>query len=173
MTNFTVTLVDHATGANDKWRQGLRQEIQDLFDLCVPPTSVHRVLVAWGNGSKTDNLVLHFVEDVEHSYIQAKLPGKALKEYIGGHTRTSGKVSGTEFYRMVGMKNARAQYKYNAYAKIAVHESLHNLFPGWSEDDMHHHGGGGLAESPPQLPPTDKNKEMLLRGLSIWNEQLP
>ena len=51
-------------------------------------------------------------------------------------------------------------------------ESLHNLFPGWTEDDMHNHGGGGLPNPRPNLPPTDKNKEMLLRELSIWNEQL-
>jgi hypothetical protein len=172
VTNFAVTLVDHGTSTNAQWRQGLCDEIQALFDLCIPPTTAHKVIVAWGAGTKTDNLVLHFVEDVDHSYIQAKMPGVPLKEHIGGHTRSNGKLTGTELYRLVGMKNARAQYKYTAYAKVAVHESLHNLFPGWTEHDMHTNGGGGLAESPPKLPPTDKNKEMLLRGLSIWNEQL-
>jgi hypothetical protein len=151
MTNFAVTLVDHGTNTNDKWRQGLRDEIQALFDLCIPPTTVHRVIVAWGTGTKTDNLVLHFVEDVDHSYIQAKMPGDPLKEYIGGHTRTSGKLTGTEFYRLVGMKNARAQYKYTAYAKVAVHESLHNLFPGWTEDD-----GRGWPSGVPAQIATDR-----------------
>lgn len=174
MTNFTVTLVDHGTGSTEEWRKGLRDKIQELFNECIPPTSVHRVGVAWGTGAKTDNLILHFVEDVDQSYIQKKMPGAALKEHIGGHTRTRKNVTGSEFYRLVGKKGERAQYKYIAYAKVALHESLHNLFPAWSEDDMHGAaGGGGLASSPPQLPPTEKNKELLVRGFSIRNEQLP
>ena len=73
----------------------------------------------------------------------------------------------------MGRKDDRHQYRYTAYAKVALHEALHNLFPGWSEADMHGPaGGGGLAASPPQVPPTEKNKEMLVRGLSIKNEQL-
>ncbi|MDB5375388.1 MAG: hypothetical protein JWP04_4030 [Belnapia sp.] len=173
MTQFSVSLVDHATGSTADWRKGLLKTIQDLFDECIAPTSVHQVTVAWGAGGATDNLVLHFVEDVDHSYVQAKLPGAALKEHIGGHTRTQGKVSGSEFYRLIGMRDDRKQYRYAAYAKVALHESLHNLFPGWSESDMHGPaGGGGLAASPPQVPPTEKNKEMLVRGLSVKNEQL-
>lgn len=173
MTNFTVKLVDHATSSEADWREKLRDKIQELFDQCVKPQSVHRVQVAWGAGAKTDNLVLHFVEDVDHSYIQQKMPGAALKEHIAGHTRTRKNVTGTEFYRLVGKKGQRAQQKFSGYAKIALHESLHNLFPAWSEDDMHgSNGGGGLAASPPQLPPTDKNKELLVQGLSIKNAQL-
>jgi hypothetical protein len=49
------------------------------------------------------------------------------------------------------MKNARAQYKYTAYAKVAVHESLHNLFPGSTEDDTHTHGWGRLGGVPAEV----------------------
>jgi hypothetical protein len=172
MTTFSVKLVDH-TGTPDKWLQGLRSQIQDLFDQCIAPTSVHRVVVTWGTGVKDDNLVLHFVEDVDHSYIQQKLPGALINEFVAGHTRTQKNVTGSEFYKLVGKKGERALFKYVGYAKAALHESMHNLFPAWSEADMHGPaGGGGIAASPPQLPPTDKNKELLLRGLSIKNEQL-
>lgn len=173
MTQFSVSLVDHATGSTADWRKGLLEKIQALFDDCIAPTSVHQVAVAWGAGAATDNLILHFVEDVDHSYVQAKLPGAPLKPHIGGHTRTQGKVTGSEFYRLIGPKDDRHQFAYSAYAKLALHECLHNLFPGWSESDMHGPaGGGGLAASPPQVPPTAKNKDMLVRGLSIKNEQL-
>ena len=61
----------------------------------------------------------------------------------------------------------------SAYAKLAFHEALHNQWPGWSNADMHGaKGGGGLAASPPQLPMTDKNKDLMRRGIAMKNEQL-
>jgi len=171
MASSSVRLVDH-TSTPDTWRQGLKKAIQDLFDQCFAGTS-DKVTVEWGTGAATDNLVLHFVEDVEHSYIQQKLPGDPIKEFIGGHTRTQNKVTGSEFYKLIGKKGQRSRATYTGYAKLALHESMHNLFPGWTEADMHGPaGGGGLAASPPQLPPTEKNKELMRRGLSIKNAQL-
>jgi hypothetical protein len=57
-------------------------------------------------------------------------------------------------------------------AKIAVHESFHNLLPALSDADVHGPaGGGGLALSPPKLPPTDKNKELIRRGFTVKTAQ--
>jgi len=171
MANFSVKLVDH-TGTPESWRQGLKKAIQDLFDKCLAGAS-DKVTVEWGTGVANDFLVLHFVEDVDHSYIQQKLPGDKLKEHIGGHTRTSHNVTGSEFYKFIGKKGQRGQYSYIGYAKLALHESMHNLLPYWTESEMHGpDGGGGLAASPPQLPPTPKNIELMLRGFSVKSAQL-
>jgi hypothetical protein len=171
MATHSVKLVDH-TSSTDRWKQGLKKEIQSLFNQCLEGSDI-TVNVEWGKGEKTDFLVLHFVEDVDHSYIQKKLPGAPLKEHIAGHTRTKNKITGTEFYKFVGKKGDRSQYKYSSYAKIALHESMHNLLPNWTEDELHgKNGGGGLAASPPQLPPTDKNKELIRRGFSVKTAQL-
>jgi hypothetical protein len=171
MANYSVKLVDH-TGSPERWRQGLKKAIQDLFDQCFAATS-DSVIVDWGMGAASDNLVLHFVEDVDHSYVQEKLPGAPLKEYIGGHTRTRNSISGSEFYKFTGIRGQRGQNKYTGYAKLALHESMHNLLPDWTDADMHGpEGGAGLAASPPHLPPTDKNKELVQRGFSVKNAQL-
>lgn len=168
---YTVKLVDH-TNTEIGWRLRLVYEIQKLFDQCTEGSSKHAV-VSWDNAVNTDNLVIHFVKDVEHSYIQQKMPGAPLKEFIGGHTRHKSGVSGSEIYKFVGPRDNRHQLTHIEYAKLALHESLHNLHPGWTQDDLHgHRGGGGLAASPPQLPPTNVNKEMIQRGLSIRNPQL-
>ena len=57
-------------------------------------------------------------------------------------------------------------------ARLAVHEALQNLFPFWKKGELHVNGGGGLALKNPQLPMTERNKEMLRRGLSVKNPQL-
>jgi hypothetical protein len=170
MASFSVKLVDH-TGTPERWRQGLKKVIQDLFDQCLAGTS-DKVTVEWGTGVEADFLVLHFVEDVDHSYVQQKLRGDPLKEDIGGHTRTQKKVTGSEFYKFIGKKGQRSQYSFNGYAKLALHESMHNLLPYWTESEMHGPDGGfGLAASPPHLP-TEKNKELIRRGFSVKSAQL-
>jgi hypothetical protein len=74
-------------------------------------------------------------------------------------------------HTVVGGK--RAALHDSAYARLAFHEAMHNQLPGWSNADMHGpNGGGGLAASPPQLPMTDKNKELMRRGIAIKNAQL-
>jgi hypothetical protein len=171
MAKASVKLVNH-TSEQGAWLSGLQQAIQKLFDECLKGLS-NSAIVSWGTGAGSDNLVLHFVQDVDHSYVQAKLPGAALKEHIAGHTRTQKGVTGTEFYLFTGPAANRSRSKYIGYAKIALHESLYNLFPGLSEAELHgRQGGGGLAASPPKLPPTEKNKEMINRGLSNKNKQL-
>jgi hypothetical protein len=169
MTTYLVKLVDH-TKSEQKWLEGLRVKIEGIFKECFDKTS-DSVTVTWGLGSPTDNLVLHFVSDVDSSYIEAKMKGKSLGNHIGGHTRTRGNMTGSEIYKYAGAD--RSQYTYTGYAKIALHEALHNLFPGWSEADMHGTAGGaGVASSPPKLPLTDKNKELFRKGFAVKNGQL-
>ncbi|MGA8943604.1 MAG: hypothetical protein WB502_12960 [Thermoactinomyces sp.] len=171
MAIYVVKLVDH-TDSDETWLLGLGSKIQDLFNTCMEGSS-HQVKVVWGTGAVTDNLVLHFVNDVDHSYIQQKMPGEPLSESIAGHTRHRNGIAGTEFYKFVGPRGNRKQFPYINYAKIALHESLHNLFPGWTAAELHGPaGGGGLASIKPELPPTEKNKEMIQRGLSVRNPQL-
>jgi hypothetical protein len=172
MATFSIKLVDHTLHSSDTWRAGITKKIQELFDVCLSGTG-DSAFVQWGTSSQSDNLVLHFVFDVDNSYVQQKLPGAALGETIGGHTRTQKGETGSEIYKFSGPKGNRTSSKYVGYAKLAMHEFMHNLFPGWSEGDMHGKaGGGGFAASPPQLPPTEKNKELLRRGLAVKNKQL-
>jgi hypothetical protein len=170
MATYSVKLVDH-TGTAEGERKGIQKEIQGLFDQLFSGIS-DTVTVAWGKGATSDDLVLHFVQDVASSYIQQKMPGKGLKPYIAGHTRTQGKVTCTEFYKFAEIGGKRRQLTDIECAKIAVHESFHNLLPAWSDADVHGPaGGGGLALSPPKLPPTDKNKELIRRGFSVKTAQ--
>jgi len=125
--------------------------------------------VDWGAGAASDAIVLHFVEDVDHSYLSEKWPGNEIRVDAGGHTRTRGKITGSEFYYRGGGRPLHDV----SYAKLAFHEALHNQLPGWSNDDLHgEKGGGGLAASPPQLPMTDKNKELMRRAIAVKHEQL-
>ncbi|KPV55853.1 hypothetical protein QJ48_30970 [Paenibacillus sp. A3] len=164
--SYSVKLVDH-TGSDASWLDGLEKKIQSVFDECMKGSS-HKVVVSWGKGVATDNLVLHFVQDVDHSYIQQKMPGAPIKEDIGGHTRTQGKVVGSEIYKLAGPRGDRRQHTYTGYSKLALHESLHNLYNWWSDSQLHGSlGGGGLAAAVPQLPPTALNKELIQRGLNI------
>jgi hypothetical protein len=170
MATYSVRLVDH-TGTAENERTGIQKEIQGLFDQMFSGTS-DKVTVAWGKGAPSDNLILHFVQDVASSYLQQKMPGKELKPYIAGHTRTRAKVSCTEFYKFAVISGKRRQLTNVDCAKIAVHESFHNLLPAMSDSEVHGAaGGGGLAASPPQLPPTAKNKELIRKGFSVKTAQ--
>ncbi len=172
MAAYTVKLVNH-TRATQRLLDAIKTNIQELFNQVFSGTS-DRAAVDWGAGSNSDSVVLHFVDDIASSYVQQKMPGKDIRADAGGHTRTRGHVTGSEFYMHTGTgQNRRANHD-RAYARLAFHESLHNQFPGWSNEDLHgEKGGGGLALSPPQEPMTDKNKELMRRGLSIRNAQLP
>ncbi|HVS38792.1 MAG TPA: hypothetical protein VMS17_24765 [Gemmataceae bacterium] len=167
MASYSVKLVNH-TRATDRLQQSIKMHLQGLFDQVFDGTN-DKAAVDWGTGAASDSIVLHFVQDVDHSYLSDKWPGNEIRADAGGHTRTRGKISGSEFYFRSGGTHLHDV----GYAKLAFHEALHNQFPGWSNDDLHgSKGGGGLAASPPQLPMTDTNKEMMRRGLAVKNEQL-
>jgi hypothetical protein len=167
MATYSVKLVNH-TQATDRLKQAIKKHLQDLFDLVFADTSDSAV-VDWGTAAASDAIVLHFVVNVDHSYLSEKWPGNEIRADAGGHTRTRGKVTGSEFY----LHSGGAPLHDLSYAKLAFHEALHNQLPAWSNDDMHGDPGGhGLAASPPQLPMTDKNKELMRGAIAIKNEQL-
>ena len=171
MATYSVKLVNH-TNATARLQQSIKTNLQDLFNQVFSGTS-DRAVVDWGTGSASDSIVLHFVDDIASSYLQQQMPGQDIRGDAGGHTRTRGHVTGSEFYMHTGAGQTRRSLHDSAYAKLAFHEALHNQFPGWSNADMHGpSGGGGLAASPPQLPITEKNKELMRRGISIKNAQL-
>jgi hypothetical protein len=171
VATYSIKLVDH-TNSTDGFKARLRTQIQTLFDQVFNGTS-NTATVAWGSGSSTDSAVLHFVDDIGSSYIQAQWPGADIRSDAGGHTRTRGSVTGSEFYKHDVINGRRSIMHDIGYAKIVFHETLHNQFPGWSAADIHGpQGGGGLALIHPQLPMTVKNIELMRRGLSVKNAQL-
>jgi hypothetical protein len=171
MANYSVKLVDH-TQSSDRLKPLIQKPLQDLFNQVFDGTS-NGATVEWGTGMPSDQIVLHFVEDVAGSYISQKMPGNNIRGDAGGHTRLQNHITGSEFYKFAVFDGNRAQVKATAMARLAFHEAMHNQFPGWSNDDMHGAaGGGGLAASPPQQSLTDKNKELMRRGMAIKNAQL-
>jgi len=171
MANYSVKLVDHTQGS-DKLRPLIQKHLQEFFNEVFAGTD-DSVVVEWGTGKAADQIVLHFVEDVEGSYLSQKMPGNNIRGDAGGHTRLQNKVTGSEFYKVAVFDGNRAQVKASAMARLAFHEAMHNQFPGWTNSEMHGSlGGGGLATSPPQHSLTDKNKELMRKGMAIKNTQL-
>lgn len=167
MTSYSIKLVNH-TQATPRLQGVIKTGIQELFDQVFSGTADSAV-VDWGTGAASDSIVLHFVLDIANSYLQQQMPGNNIRGDAGGHTRSHGCITGSEFY----LRSSGRPLRDSAYARLAFHESLHNQFPAWSNDDMHGpDGGGGLAASPPQEPMTDKNKELMRRGIATKNAQL-
>ncbi|MEP6849824.1 MAG: hypothetical protein ABI999_13290 [Acidobacteriota bacterium] len=167
MSAYSIKIVNH-TRITPRLQGVIKTGLQNLFDQVFSGT-VDSAVVDWGTGAASDAIVLHFVHDIATSYLQQQMPGNNIRGDAGGHTRTQGKITGSEFY----LRTSGTPLHDSAYARLAFHESLHNQFPFWSNDDMHGaDGGGGLASSPPQEPMTEKNKELMRRGIAIKNAQL-
>jgi hypothetical protein len=167
MSTFSVKLVNH-TQATSGLQQRIQTNLQDLFNQVFSGTS-DSAGVAWGTGTANDSIVLHFVADIASSYLQQQMPGSDIRADAGGHTRTRGQVTGSEFYLLSGGRPLQDR----AYARLAFHESLHNQLPGWSAADMHGpKGGDGLASINPHEPMTDKNKQLMRQGIATKNTQL-
>ncbi|HLW78351.1 MAG TPA: hypothetical protein VKU44_02030 [Terriglobia bacterium] len=171
MATFTVKLVDH-TNSSDGFKQRIKSHIQTLFDQVFRGTS-DSAIVDWGAGAANDAVVLHFVDDTGSSYIQQQWPGSDIRVDAGGHTRTRGNVTGSEFYKHDVVGGKRTMMQDTGYAKIVFHETLHNKLTGWTADQLHGtQGGGGLALLHPQLPMTDRNIALMRQGLAAKNAQL-
>jgi hypothetical protein len=170
MANFTVKLVDH-TSSSDNLKKRLQTAIQSLFTQVFQGTS-DGATVSWGDSDPSDTLILHFVPDIDGSYIEAQWPGAAIRGDAGGHTRTRNHVTGSEFYKHMVISGKLSMVKDDAYGRLAFHESLHNR-TGLGNTELHgQNGGGGLATSPPGKMLTDKNKEMMRQGLARSVPQL-
>ncbi len=72
MAMYTAKLVDR-TGWSEADKHGIETKAQKLFDEAFQGTP-DGVSVSWGDGTTSDNLVVHFVSDIPHSYLKQKWP---------------------------------------------------------------------------------------------------
>jgi hypothetical protein len=74
MATYTVKIVDHTKSDElQKYKEGIKRIAQERFDEAFKDTS-DTVTVSWGDGTEKDDLVMHFVQDVAHSFIRTKWP---------------------------------------------------------------------------------------------------
>ena len=171
MATYTIKLVDHSSNSPDKLKGLILTTLQGLFK-DVFSSSKDDATVSWGSSAKTDDLILHFVDDIANSYIAQKLPGDPIQAIDGGFTRTQGNVTGSEFYKVAHFDDGDHQVRASAMGRLAFHEGMHNK-TGWSNAKLHgSDGGGGLADSPPHIPLTEKNKTILQKAFATKNAQL-
>jgi hypothetical protein len=174
MARYTAKLVDR-TGWSDADKHGIQLHVQRKFDEAFEGTA-DSVDVSWGAGTPEDNLVIHFVPDIPHSYLKQKFPDAVINPMDGGYTNTSQKpLSGTEIYQTVqGNRN----WPWETRSMIVFHESLHNLFPFQPARFVHDLDGGGEAAGYAAAIPklaygmTQHNKELMRQGFSVKNPQL-
>ncbi len=168
MANYSVKLVDHTDPSSlQTFKGGVKRLTQERFSEAFNGTS-DSVTVSWGQGTQADNVVIHFVKDRDHSYIRAtKWPNAKILPIAGGHTHTEGSLACTELYEEVGGKRQHVA----ELGVLAFHETLHNLFPFWTEDEMHNTGGLAAKKVGPHVEMTSRNKEMMRQGFSVKNPQ--
>jgi hypothetical protein len=159
MTNYIVKLVDHRTSTTSETTK-IQASIQRVLGLAFVGTN-DGVNVSWGTGAAGDCLVIHFVEDIAHSYLRGTWPKIPIDPAAGGHTHAHGSLAGTELYRT----RPSGPLTLHRYGALAFHEALHNLFP--FRTDQHTAMGDGIASAHiPDMDPNDTNKEWLRRGFA-------
>lgn len=174
MAVYTAKLVDHTdTKALQIFKSGVERTTKEYFDKAFEGTT-DSVSVSWGDGTKSDNLVVHFVLDLAHSYIRQKWPKARIDPAAGGHTHSEGSLSCTEIYENI---DGRRQHV-RQLGVLVFHEALHNLLPSWGIDEMHNLDGGGekaglaAAVVGPDSKMTDHNKQLIRQGFSSKNPQV-
>jgi hypothetical protein len=173
MATYSAKLVDR-TGWSEADKHGIQTKAQKLFDEAFQGTP-DGVSVSWGNGTTSDNLVVHFVPDIPHSYLKQKWPRARIDSNAIGHTHTGDKpLAGTEVYQIA----RGSRFPWQMYAITVFHEAMHNLFPYQSTDFVHKLDGGddaaGMAAAEYSLKSemTQHNKELIRQGFSVKNPQL-
>jgi len=173
MATYTAKLVDR-TGWSEADKHGIQAKAQALFDEAFQDTP-NGVVVSWGGGTTGDNLVVHFVPDIPHSYLKQKWPQAQINPEAIGHTYTGDRpLAGTEVYQTAH----GSRYPWKMYAITVFHEAMHNLFPFQSTDFVHKLDGGddaaGMAAAKYNLRSemTQHNKELIRQGFSVKNPQL-
>jgi hypothetical protein len=164
--------VDRA-GYTPTQEQSIKAAVKKVFDEAFDGTA-DGVVVAWGSGTSSDNLVVHFVPDVDHSYLKKKWPDANINPIAGGHTYTGDRpLAGTEVYR----KRNGTLFHPNILSFTVFHEAMHNLFPFQTTAFVHELDGGGeaagLANAHYNVDTkmTDHNKELIQQGFSSKNPQ--
>jgi hypothetical protein len=173
MATYSAKLVDR-TGWSEAEKHGIETKAQKLFDEAFQGTP-NGVSVSWGDGTPSDNLVVHFVPDIPHSYLKQKWPGAIINQNAIGHTYTGERpLAGTEVYQIA----RGSRFPWQMYAITVFHEAMHNLFPYQSTDFVHKLDGGddaaGMAAAVYGLKSvmTQHNKELIRQGFSVKNPQL-
>jgi hypothetical protein len=173
MSAYTAKLVDHTGSGLETFKSGIQRLAQETFDQAFDGTA-DKVTISWGAGTQSDNLVIHFVEDIAHSYIRQKWPSAAINADAGGHTHiASGPLCATELYKMA---QGRRQHV-RELGLLAFHEALHNLLPSWGMEQMHNLDGGGekaglaAAKISPDSKMTEHNKQLIRQGFSTKHDQ--
>jgi hypothetical protein len=168
MANYSIKLSDHTASPNSL-AQDIQATLQKLYDRVFKGTS-DKATVAWGAASASDRIVLHFVESVANSYIAQKMarPPK-INSLAGGHTTKRGHLVCSEFYKTVSKSDSSTRtFKAQEAAKLAFHESLHNMWPDWTEQDLMGHGG--LADTPVGPDLNQWDIDTVIKGIAASNK---
>jgi hypothetical protein len=164
MATYSIKLADH-TDSSDEVKMRIKTPLKIFYDRVFAGTS-DDAIVDWGTALATDTIVLHFVADVPSSYIVKTMgKGKPINQRVGGHTRLHHRIICSEFYRTVLGRQGPRTFSGFDYARLAFHESLHNVWPGWDENDLRGHGG--LAETPVGPDLNDWDADTFRRGIAI------
>lgn len=173
MATYSAKLVDR-TGWSEADKHGIQTKAQKLFDQAFEGTP-DGVSVSWGDGTTGDNLVVHFVPDIPHSYLKQKWPKAVINKNAIGHTHTGDRpLAGTEVYQIA----RGSRFPWQMYAITVFHEAMHNLFPYQGADFVHQLDGGDkaagmtAAEYSLKSEMTQHNKELIRQGFSVKNPQL-
>jgi len=173
MPQITVTLVDHTD--SPRLMPLIQKHLEDIFTDLLSSQSDRAVVnirfMTTPPKAEDQDLVLHFVNDIASSYVAANMPGPPIKTIDGGVTRPSPKKTGSEFYKFPADQNGKSLGQFTAigYAKLAAHESMHNVT---RLDNATLHPQGGIGGSPPHLPVNDANRKAFQAALGSIPDQL-
>jgi hypothetical protein len=172
MATYSIKLVEHAD-YKPAQEQSIQAAVKQVFDRAFDGTA-DAVVVAWGSGTSADNLVVHFVPDVDHSYLKQRWPNANINPMAGGHTYTGDRpLAGTEVYR----KRNGTLFHPIILSFTVFHEAMHNLFPFQTTAFVHELDGGGKAAGlanahySVETEMTIHNKELIRQGFSVKSPQ--
>lgn len=170
MANYSIKLCDHTTQPNSS-QGGIQSALQGFFTRVFNGTS-DSATVGWGAGAASDAIVLHFVASRDPgSYIVQCFGAQKLEKInklAGGHTTEHHHKICSEIYQTVVLpppRNGTKTLSPLEYAKLAFHECIHNVFPGWDEKDLDGHGG--LGNTPVGADLSQWDIDTIRRGIAI------
>ena len=168
MAAYLIKIVNHTSLPRGQL-QAICAALQAFYSQVFQGTS-DRATVQVGTGAASDNIVIHFMEDVDHSYIQQVMPGgKALRKTIAGHTRQHRGVVCSEIYWRLLIRGTVQELQPVRYAQSAFHESMHNVDPDATEEKIN--TTGGLGSNPVGSDLTDDNKTWIRSKISTRRKQ--
>ena len=167
MADYRIKMINR-TSLSEGQVQPICAALQAFYSQVFQGTSDGAV-VQVGTGAPGDNIIIHLVEDVGHSYIQQVMPGTALRPMIAGHTRERRGTVCTEIYRRVLIRDTVRELPPLRYAETAFHESMHNVDPDATEEQINQ--TGGLGSNPIGHTLTDDNKTWIRSKITTHRRQ--